>query len=336
MANRTINNIRLGVFVIAGMLLLILALYMIGRDSNLFGKNFELRARFENVQGLTAGNNVRYAGIQVGTVKKVKILNDTLIEVTMLIEEKMKSFIHQTDIVRISTDGLMGNKLLNITPGRDGSPLVEEGDILVTKKAAGTEEMMETLNRTNNNIAVISDDLKKTVQRINNSAALWQILEDPALSAYLKESMTDIRKAADKAAGMATDLSAIINDVKNGKGSLGAILTDTSIAGNLEEAVTKIKSVGDNANQLAEELSVLTQSVRNDINNGKGTINALLKDSSIVIKLNKSLSNIEEGTAGFNANMEALKHNFLLRGYFRKLEKQQKKEAEGVEVSAKK
>lgn len=336
MANRTINNIRLGVFVIAGMLLLILALYMIGRDSNLFGKNFELRARFENVQGLTAGNNVRYAGIQVGTVKKVRILNDTLIEVTMLIEEKMKSFIHQTDIVGISTDGLMGNKLLNITPGRDGSRLVEEDDILVTKKAASADEMMETLNRTNNNIAVISDDLKKTVQRINNSTALWQMLEDPALPAYLKESMADIRKAADKAAGMATDLGIIINDVKNGKGSLGAILRDSSIASNLEEAVAKIKSVGDNANQLAGELAALTESVKNDINNGKGTINALLKDSSIVIKLNKSLSNIEEGTAGFNANMEALKHNFLLRGYFRKLEKQQKKMEEGVKVSPKK
>ncbi|MBL7745266.1 MAG: MCE family protein [Chitinophagaceae bacterium] len=334
MAKRLINNVKLGVFVIAGLLLLILALYMIGRDSNLFGKNFELKVRFENVQGLTSGNNIRYAGIQVGTVRKVKILNDTLIEVTMLIDEKMKAFIHKTDLVSISTDGLMGNKLLNITPGKDGSPLVKEGDILLVKRVASTEEMMETLNRTNNNIAVISDDIKRTVQRINNSEALWKILEEPTLSAYLKESMANIRNAADKAADMAADLSAIVNDVKNGKGSLGAILTDTSIAKNLGEAVVKIRSVGDHANQLAEELSAMTQSVKNDINNGKGTVNALLKDSSLVIKLSNSLSNIEQGTAGFNANMQALKHNFLLRGYFRKLEKQKKREE--AEASAKK
>jgi phospholipid/cholesterol/gamma-HCH transport system substrate-binding protein len=97
MATKKINNIKLGLFVLAGLLLLILGLYMIGRDSNLFGRNFELRARFENVQGLTPGNNIRYSGIQVGTVKKVKIISDTLIEVTMLIDEKMKSFIHKND-----------------------------------------------------------------------------------------------------------------------------------------------------------------------------------------------------------------------------------------------
>ncbi|MBL7738666.1 MAG: MCE family protein [Chitinophagaceae bacterium] len=332
MAKRLINNVKLGVFVIAGLLLLILALYMIGRDSNLFGKNFELKVQFENVQGLTAGNNIRYAGIQVGTVKKVKIVSDTLIEVTMLIDEKMKAFIHQTDLVSISTDGLMGNKLLNITPGKDGSPLVKEGDILQVKKVASTEDMMETLNRTNNNIAVISDDIKRTVQRINNSEALWKILEEPTLPAYLKESMAHIREAAGKAADMANDLSAIVNDVKNGKGSLGAILTDTSIAKNLDQAVVKIRSVGDHANELAEELSAMTQGVKNDINNGKGTVNALLKDSLMAMKLQSSLTNIEQATAAFNENMEALKHNFLLRGYFRKLEKQKKKDEAAASV----
>jgi phospholipid/cholesterol/gamma-HCH transport system substrate-binding protein len=326
MATRTFNNIKLGLFVLAGLLVLILGLYMIGKDSNLFGRNFILKARFENVQGLTAGNNIRYSGIQVGTVKKVKIISDTLIEVTMLIDEKMKSFIHKNDMVSIGTDGLIGNKLLNIIPARNGSPLVEADDILVTKRLASAEEMMETLNRTNNNIALISDDIKKTVQRINNSSALWKILEEPALPGYLKTSMANIRNAAVKADDMASTLAVIINDVKNGKGSLGAILTDTAIAHNLNEAVMKIQAVGDNANHLADELNVLTQSVKNDVNNGRGTVNALLKDSSIVLKLNSSLANIELGTAAFNDNMEALKHNFLLRGYFRKQEKQKKKE----------
>jgi len=325
MATRTINNLKLGIFVLAGLLLLILALYLIGKDSNFFGRNFELKARFENVQGLTAGNNIRYSGIQVGTVKRIKIINDTLIEVTMLIDEKMKSFIHKSDMVSISTDGLMGNKLLNITPAKTNAQLVADGDLLVTKKVAGTEEMMETLNRTNNNIALISDDIKKTVQRINNSNALWKILEDPALPGDLKTSMTSIRNATVNADNMVSDLKTIINDVKNGKGSLGLILTDTSIACNLNEAVVKIQKVGENASQLADELTALTQSVKKDINNGKGTVNALLKDSSIVIKLANSLSNIEQGTAAFNDNMEALRHNFLLRGYFRKQEKQKKK-----------
>lgn len=326
MAKRVVNNLKLGVFVMAGLLLLIFSLYMIGRDANLFGSNFTLKARFENVQGLTSGNNIRYAGIQVGTVKKVKILSDTLIEVTLLIAERMRPFIHKNDIVSIGTDGLMGNKLLNITPAKDNSPLVQEDDILVTKRSASTEEMMETLNKTNLNLVVISEDIKSTVRRIRNSNAFWQILDEPTLPANLKRSMANITKATIEADDLLADLHGIINDVKGGKGSLGAILTDTTIASNLNEAVTKIQKVGDNANQLADELVTLTRHVQQDVNSGKGTVNALLKDSSLVTKLNNSLSNIEQGTAAFSENMEALKHNFLLRGYFRRLEKQKKKE----------
>jgi phospholipid/cholesterol/gamma-HCH transport system substrate-binding protein len=326
MAKRTVNNIKLGVFVLAGLLLVIFSLYMIGRDTNLFGKNYSLRARFENVQGLTSGNNIRYAGIQVGTVKKVKILNDTLIEVTMLIDLKMKKYIHKTDVVSMSTDGLMGNRILNITPAKDGAPLAENGDILATKKSKGTDEMLETLDKTNRNIAFVSEELKVTVQRINNSTALWKIINDATIPDNLRASLNNIRRATAKADDMVMDLHTIIDDVRNGKGSLGAILTDTAIAYNLNEAVLKIQQVGDNASNLANELTKLTTGVQRDINSGKGPAHSILKDSALAIKLNNSLSSIEKGTEAFNQSMEALKHNFLLRGYFRKLEKKQGKE----------
>lgn len=326
MGKRTINNIKLGIFVVAGSLLLILALYIIGRDTNLFGRNFQLRAQFENVQGLTAGNNVRYAGIQVGTVKKVKIVSDTLIEVTMLIEEKMKSFIHKNDLVNISTDGLMGNKLINIISAKDDAVLVEDNDVLPVRQGTSTEAMLETLDRTNNNIAHISEEIQLTVERINNSKALWTILDDATLPQNLKASLTNIRKTTGGANDLVADIHSIIADIKNGKGSLSAILMDTAIAYNLKEAIVKIQSVSDNANELAGELAAITQSVKEEINNGKGAVNALLKDSVLTLKLNNSLTNIEQGTASFNQSMEALKHNFLLRGYFRKQEKQRKKE----------
>ena len=297
---------------------------MIGRDSNLFSKNYVLKARFENVQGLTPGNNIRYAGIQVGTVKKVAIINDTSIEVTMLIEKKMKQFIRVNDVVSISTDGLMGNKLLQITPSKDGSAFAISGDVLRTKKLISTDAMLELLNRTNQNVAVISEDLKNTVQRINNSKALWQVLDNEALPKNIFKSVSNIRSATVKADLMVKDLQTIIADVKQGKGSMGKIITDTAIAYNLNEAIEKIKLVGNQADILAADLHAFTLSVKNDVNNGKGTVHSLLKDSVLVQKLNNSLQNIEKGTDGFNQNMEALKSNFLFRGYFRKLEKQKK------------
>jgi phospholipid/cholesterol/gamma-HCH transport system substrate-binding protein len=327
MAKQTINNIKLGIFMFAGLFLLILGLYMIGKDSNLFSRNYILKARFEHVQGLTPGNNIRYAGIQVGTVKKVAIINDTSIEVTMLIEEEMKQFIRVNDVVSISTDGLMGNKLLQITPSKDGSAFAVSGDVLRTKKLISTDEMLELLNRTNQNVAVISEDLKNTVQRINNSSALWEVLDNKALPKNILASVNNIRSATVKADLIVKDLQTIIADVKQGKGSLGKIITDTAIAYNLNQAIEKIKLVGSNADSLATDLHTFALSVKNDVNDGKGSVHSLLKDSILVQKLNNSLQNIEKGTDGFNQNMEALKSNFLFRGYFRRLEKQ-KKEAE--------
>ena len=326
MAKRIINSVKLGTFVLAGLIVLVLLLYMIGKNRNLFGSTYVLKVRFENVQGLIPGNNVRFSGIQAGTVKKIKILADTVIEVTMVIEKEMLHIIRKNAVVSIGTDGLVGNKVVNIVAVRQPGALAAEGDILVSQKAVATDEMLQTLNKTNNDVAVIAANLKTTVQRINSSSALWALLNDESIPQDLRSSVANIRLATGKAGNMVYNLNAIVMDVKKGKGSVGALLTDTSFAKNLNRAVLKIKTVGDEADSLAGEINKLVAGIREDVNNGRGPVNALLKDSMMVIKLNASLDNIQNGTDGFNQSMEALKHNFLLRGYFRKQEKQKEKE----------
>ncbi|MBC7509037.1 MAG: MCE family protein [Ferruginibacter sp.] len=326
MAKRIINSVKLGTFVLAGLIVLVLLLYMIGKNRNLFGSTYVLKVRFENTQGLVAGNNVRFSGIQAGTVKKIKILTDTVIEVSMVIEKQMLNIIRKNAVVSIGTDGLVGNKVVNIVPARQPGALAAQGDILESQKATSTDEMMQTLNKTNNDVSVIAADLKITVQRINSSSALWALLNDESIPRDLRNSVANIRMATGKAGTMVYNLNDIVMDVKKGKGSVGALLTDTSFAKNLNEAVLKIKTVGDQADSLAGEINKLVKGIRKDVNTGRGPVNALLKDSMMVIKLNSSLDNIQKGTDGFNQNMEALKHNFLLRGYFRKQEKRKDKE----------
>lgn len=328
MANKPFNNIKLGVFVLLGLLFLILLLYMIGRNRNMFGSNFQLKARFENVQGLKAGNNVRFGGIEVGTVKRVIILDDTTMEVVMIVDQKMRSVIHKNAIVSIGTDGLVGNKVINIIAVKEVSPLVDDGDILLSRKQVDTDEMLRTLYKTNNEIALIAANLKVTIDQINHSTALWNILNDQNLPADIRQSGTNIRQATQHADDMVMILNNIALDLKNGKGSLGSLLTDTVFAGNLNIAILKIKAVGDEADSLSQQISKVVGGLQQDVNNGKGVVNALLKDSGMVTRLNKSLDNIQKGTDGFNQSMEALKHNILLRGYFRKQERKEKREAE--------
>jgi len=322
------ENSKLGIFVVAGLLFLVLLLYMIGRDQNLFGSTYTLKVKFENVQGLMAGNNVRISGIEAGTVKRIQIINDTTIEVSMVIELKMKNIIRKNAIVSIGTEGLVGNKVINIIPSRQPAELAEEGDYLVSKKNADANEILETLAKTNNDVSVIAEELKSTIHRINTSSALWDLLNDSTIPKNLRQSVINIKAATGKANEMAGTLNMIVTDVKNGKGSAGAILTDTVIAQNLNDAVLKIKAVGEEADSLAREINKIVVGIEADINSGKGTANALLKDSATAAKLNGSLDNIQKGTDAFNQNMEALKHSFLFKGYFRRQEKAKQKEAE--------
>ncbi|OQY95562.1 MAG: mammalian cell entry protein [Sphingobacteriales bacterium UTBCD1] len=326
MGKRTSSNFKLGIFVLSGLVFLILLLYMIGKNQSLFGSSFELKARFRNVQGLRAGDNIRFSGIQAGTVKEIKILNDSTIEVVMMIDSKMKKYIHKSAIASISTDGLIGNKLLNIIPSEEPAELVEDGDILKVRKTVDTGEMLQTLSKTNEDVAVIAAHLKTTVERINNSTAAWKILNDESLPENIHSLVANIRTATDKAKEMVNNLNTIVSDVKEGKGSLGAILTDSSLVKNLNEAILKIKSVGEDADSLSAELSRATLQVRSEVTDGKGPVTALLKDSAMTKNIKESLYNIQKGTDGFNDIMNAIKKSFLFRGYFKRLEKQKQKD----------
>ncbi|MFN7118181.1 MAG: MlaD family protein, partial [Saprospiraceae bacterium] len=225
----------------------------------------------------------------------------------------------------VGSEGLVGNKVLNIIPADEAGLPVAENDILPAREAHDLDEMLETLYKTNNNIAIISEELKTTVHRLNGSTEIWNLLGSSDLADNLRSSLSNVRQASAEAKTMVADLHYIISDVKNGQGSVGTLLKDTAFAQNLNDAVNQIKLVGNNANLLAAELNKTAQDIQQNINSGKGTAHAILRDTTLTVKLNNSLSNIEKGTQAFNANMEALKHNFLFRGYFKKLEKQAKK-----------
>ncbi|MGZ5190677.1 MAG: MlaD family protein, partial [Flavisolibacter sp.] len=311
MAKKILNTTRLGIFVLAGLAILILLLYVIGKNQNLFGNTFILKARFEDVHGLMPGNNIRFGGINAGTVKSVEVINDTTIEVSLLVKQKMKQFIHKNAIVSIGTDGLMGNKLITIQPVKISAPLVDEGDVLLSSTGMDTNAMFEVLNVTNNDISIIAKELKQTVQRLNSSKAMWSVLNDESLPASLRFSLLRIRNASAHMNEMMLDLSDIAEDMKNGKGSIGELLVDSSIAKDINVAVKKVKNITVSADSLMTRMDALVDSVNYEINNGEGTLHALLKDKEMVNRLNNSLKNIETGTEAFNANMEAIKHNFL-------------------------
>jgi phospholipid/cholesterol/gamma-HCH transport system substrate-binding protein len=328
------NNLRLGVLVLAGLLFFIGTLYIIGKNEHLFGANFSLRARFGNVNGLMNGDNIRFAGIQAGTVKRIAILNDTSIEVTLMIDKSLRPYIRRNALVSIGNEGLMGNKVINIVPGMGMAEVAQPGDLLAVQSVKGTDEMLATLGRTSDNIEQISLGLKATVSRLNSSEAFWSLLNDGTLGRRLHRSMANIEQASENAGIMTGDLRAMIADVRSGKGGLGVILRDSSLSGDLRAAAARIRSAGEHVDELTSTLNETIVELQRNISNGQGTAHMLLKDPAFSRKLNASMENIRLGTAAFNEDMRALQHNFLLRGYFRRQEKQAKKDSAAAAAAA--
>lgn len=324
MEKQTLNSIKLGIFVLSGLLLLILSLYILGKNRNLFGARFELKTHFEDVNGLVSGNNVRYSGIEVGSVSDVVILNDTTIEVTMSIDKKMKGIIRSNAIASLGTDGLIGNRVVNLAPASGNAPLVAGGEMLPSREEISTQAMLQTLHRTNENVAAITEELLVTVHRINTSVQLTELLEDRSISANLKASLVHLHETTEKASALMTTATETLALAYQGEGTLATLLTDTTLAVELRQAVRKIKTVETSAERLANDLDAIALSVDEDMNQGHGTVNALMKDSLMAERLRQTIDNVEKGTAAFNVNMEAMRHNFLFKGYFKKLEKEQK------------
>ena len=150
------QKIQLGLFVVIGLILFILTIYFIGDKQKMFGKTNHLTAIFNNVNGLQLGNNVRYSGINVGTVRNIEMINDTVIKVDMIIDESIFPHIKRNAVATISSDGLVGNMIINIIPGNSNASSVEPGDAIQSLNRVRTDDILNTLNVTNKNAALLT------------------------------------------------------------------------------------------------------------------------------------------------------------------------------------
>jgi phospholipid/cholesterol/gamma-HCH transport system substrate-binding protein len=319
------QKVRLGVFVILGSLLFITTIYFIGDRQNLFGKTFTINSNFNNVNGLMQGNNVRYSGINVGTVKGILMLDDTTIKVTMEIEEKMMPHIKKNAIATIGSDGLVGNMIVNIIPGEGNATIISSGDTIASYSKIGTGEMLNTLNTTNENAALLTSKLLDITNAITSGkGTLGMLINDTITSNELQQTIHYLKLTSMETNKTMKDINTIVSAVDIENSVAGVLLNDA------EEAQKVIDMIA-NLNQSSEDIKKVIDNLNETVNGfkeGDGAFNYLTEDENVVKSLKESIDNINEGTDKFNQNMEALKHNFLTRGYFKKLERQEKKEAE--------
>lgn len=316
------QKVGLGLFVILGTLLFVTTLYFIGNRQNFFGSNMTINAYFNNVNGLKLGNNVRYSGIITGTVRKIEMKEEGRILVEMLIEEELGKKIKTNAVATIGTNGLVGSTIVNIIPQDGDFPFLKSGDTIDTYSKIGADDMLNTLSTTNENAALLMSDLLDiTTQIRKGKGTIGMLINDSLVAQDLKQSVFQLKNTATGASNTIAKLNAMVASIDLEESVAGVLLNDSVAAGKMSTIVANLEKSSKRIDSITINLDVYLS----QISEGEGALNYIVNDKDLSKDIDSTMANIKEATYRFNENMEAMKHNFLFRGYFKKLEREQKK-----------
>lgn len=184
---------KLGMFVTIGLLLFILAVYFIGKQQNLFGSTFHITSQFKTVSGLEVGNNVRFSGINVGTVEQIQLKNDSTVVVVLVMKEDVRKFIKTDATASIGSDGLMGDKVLTISPGAKSQTVIKDNGHIASVDGIEMHDIMKSVKKSVDNIGVISDEIAIFSHSMNNgNGALARLVKDDKMANSVSNTLSNL------------------------------------------------------------------------------------------------------------------------------------------------
>jgi phospholipid/cholesterol/gamma-HCH transport system substrate-binding protein len=297
-----------GIVLVLGLLIFAVGVFTLGGQKHTFSSAFPLKAVFSDVNGLQKGNNIWFSGVKVGTISSVHFSPSADVVVSMNVDNDIRKFIHKDALAKVSTDGLIGNKIIVIYGGNEATPVVEAGDTLGVRAEAGFEGMMDTLQQNNRNLLAITSTFRQLSENIAaGKGTAGKLLTQDDMANTLQSALVTLRRAADNAEAVTDNLSRFSRRLNEPGSFADDVVSDTVVFRKLRQSAHEIQAASANIHEAAEKL--------NDPNN---PIGLLLNDSSAAANLRATLQNLNGGTAKFEDDMEALQHNFLLRGFFKK------------------
>jgi phospholipid/cholesterol/gamma-HCH transport system substrate-binding protein len=183
-------KVKLGLFVAGGFLIFVITIFLIGREKNLFDPVFKLTTEFHNVGGLQIGNNVRFSGINVGTISNVKIINDTTVQVEMLIKEDAQQFIKTDCQAAIGSEGIIGDRVLIITQGSSGSESIQDDEFISSVEPVEIDGIIKSLNVTAAQLAEIMVNINQ------GNGTLGRLIRDSTISENIDKTIINLRKSS--------------------------------------------------------------------------------------------------------------------------------------------
>jgi len=188
---------RLGFFIAGGLVLFVFAIFIIGKQQNLFNPVFKVTADFYNVSGLQVGNNIRFSGINVGIVDNIHIINDSTVQVDMLIRKDVQQFIKTDSEATIGSEGIIGDRLIIITQGSSNAAVIKNKQHISSVEPVETDAIMAGMNISVINAAIITSELAEIMVKINGgSGTIGRLLQDSTIAENLNMTISNLRKSS--------------------------------------------------------------------------------------------------------------------------------------------
>jgi len=301
-----------GVFVFVGLVFLLAGILVVGNLRETFNRKMGIVSLFDDVSGLQPGNNIWFSGVKIGTVSNLNFHGKSQVEVGMNIATKARQYIRKDAKVKISNDGLIGNKILVIYGGTETFAQVEEGDTLEVEKTFTSEDMINTAQENNKNLLAITSDIKVLTKKLaSGEGSVGKLLNDSLLYTNINAAIVSLQKASAKAqqlVGSLVDFSSGLNK----KGTLANdLITDTMVFKSVKASVLQLQHMADTA-------SVFIANLKKAGNNPNTSIGILLHDEESGARLKETIKNLESSSKKLDEDLEAAQHNFLLKGFFKK------------------
>lgn len=324
-SNGNKRAIIVGIFIFIGLAIFIWTVLTLGSQKNTFKKSIAIKTFFQNVNGLQKGNNIWFAGVKVGTIEKVTLIGIGKVEVDMDINDQSVDFIHSNAKAKLSTDGLIGNKIIEIYGGSAQAPVIKNGDVLNNEELLSTDAMMATLSKNNDNLLAITNNFKLiSSEMAEGKGSIGKLLNDETFADELTKTVVTLKNASSNLQKLTANVNNYTAKLNESGNLANDLVTDTVIFSKLRSTVSELQQVSEKSKEVIGSFQDAANTVNNGLKNTNAPAGMFLGDEKTAASLKSTLQNLQSASIKLNDDLEAVQHNFLLRGFFRKKAKAEK------------
>ncbi len=308
------KSVILGFFVFIGILLLIIGVIILGNKNSVFSKTCNITTIFKNVQGLQKGDKILFLGVKIGTVKDINFIPNTEVLVNMQIDKKFINYIHINSKVRISSDGIIGNKILIIEDSKDYNKLIsiQNNDFINSIDNIDTDYILQTFQNNNSNILTITNDLRKITQNIlDDNNVINLLLKDTNLVKEISSIIHNVYLFSEQSDITVNQISNLLFNCNTLIKSLDIIFNNEILIENTNNISSRIANIAYNISLLVLNVESISEKINHNIDN-------IINNSSLKKEIKNIISNLEKSSIILNENLEVVQNKFLFKHYIKK------------------